>query len=65
MKTKKMSKKLVLTKKTVADLNSQEMTRVFGGASVLPTCLTDCDRSRCNSDCGGTCGTMCTTCCPY
>ena len=32
MKTKKFSKKLVLNKKTIADLNKGNMRRAYGGA---------------------------------
>ncbi len=48
MKTKKLSKKLVLRKKTVAHLNNGEMTAIVGGimtidcashSPVEPSCL--------------------------
>jgi len=34
MKAKKFTKKLVLNKKTIGDLNEDTMTKVFGGATV-------------------------------
>jgi len=40
MKTKKFSKKLILNKKTVADLNNKEMREVVGGDSWTRCCFT-------------------------
>ena len=48
MKTKKLEKKLVLNKKTIADLINSEMKKVYGGVSV-DTCWTDC-RTRCATE---------------
>ena len=58
MKTKKLEKKLVLNKKTIADLINNEMKKVHGGVSV-DTCWTDC-RSRCATD--DCCGTLLKEC---
>ncbi len=44
MKTKKFDKKLVLKKKTVADLNVEEMKAVYGGGR---TKITMCIRTQC------------------
>jgi hypothetical protein len=46
MKTKKFSKKLVLNKKTVANLNGNEMNLIYGGAPETyqkTVCFTDCE----------------------
>jgi hypothetical protein len=40
MKTKKFSKRLNLNKKTVADLNGNEMNDAVGGISGLRACFT-------------------------
>lgn len=48
MKSKTFSKKLILNKKTVADLNDRGMKGLVGGGpGLLPTCLTctDCSPS--------------------
>lgn len=53
MKTKKFEKKLYLNKKTIADLNSKEMSYVNGG-NLTPTTLTyyvGCIRTRINTNC--------------
>jgi len=50
MKTKKLDKKLVLNKKTIADLFDNEMKNVYGGAS-LDTCWTDCRTLCATEDC--------------
>ena len=56
MKTRKLNKKLVLNKKTVANLNIEEMNRLFAGKNAPPepipeteicipsdTCISVCD----------------------
>jgi len=40
MKPKNFSKKLILNKKTVADLNNKEMKEVVGGFPNTPPCFT-------------------------
>ena len=42
MKTKKFVRKLKLNKKTIADLNSNEMKNVYGGVTttVITICIT-------------------------
>ena len=45
MKTKKFDKKLVLNKKTIADLSGDVMDKVYGGFWSFPIyteCQTDC-----------------------
>lgn len=46
MKTKKLDKKLLLNKKTVANLFAQEMMGAHGGATGA-SCGTSCDYSVC------------------
>jgi hypothetical protein len=68
MKPKKLSKKLGLNKKTVADLNGKEMNDVFagGGISGPNTCFTymaTCGPNSCgpvNSNCYSDKGLACT-----
>jgi hypothetical protein len=61
MKQKKFNKKLILNKKTIANLNNGEMKDVNGGKddisnSLCITCFT------CDTDCGATCfGVTCPT----
>ncbi len=43
MKTRKMTRKLVLNKKTVADLNSRAMNQLYGGIKTGITCGLLCD----------------------
>lgn len=50
MKRKELEKKLVLHKKTIVNLNTNELKGVHGGASVETFCLTDC-RTKCASNC--------------
>jgi len=50
MKRNEISKKLVLNKKTVSDLNINELKQVVGGYSVETYCNTDC-RTNCASNC--------------
>jgi hypothetical protein len=49
MKTKKLNKKMVLNKRTVSDLQEQQMGAVYGGIKTDYTCG------------GYTCGTLCDT----
>ena len=42
MKTKKLSKKLMLNKVTVSRLNGQDMNTVKGGSYTVCTCPTGC-----------------------
>jgi len=63
MKRRKLNKRLALNKKTVADLNSHQMTNVHGGdVSGLPTCGVSncCETLDCpvqeTSGCGGSVG---------
>ncbi len=62
MKTKKLSKKLVLNKKTIADLNIKKMNDVLGGVPATKngnTCVGD-------TCVGDTCvGATCPWTCPY
>jgi hypothetical protein len=59
MKTKKVGKKMTLNKKTVADLNTINMSEVKGGISATRT---SCDYLECICDskrfctCPGPCG---------
>jgi len=58
MKTKKLSKKLRLSKKTIANLNSDIMGNVYGGYTIPAiTCVT-CDNSVCPTHCE-TCVSRC------
>jgi hypothetical protein len=52
MKHKKIDKKLLLSKKTIANLGDSHMDALRGGETVLtcPTHLTDCN-TRCASNC--------------
>lgn len=47
MKIKNFNKKLVLNKKTIANLNNSQMEAAYGGAAVTLT-----DGSACDSVCG-------------
>jgi len=59
MKQKKLSKKLVLTKETISDLNQKEMEHALGGVLTrvitctcpftenLTACMTDCPGVAC------------------
>ena len=60
MKTKKLSKKLVLNKKTVASLNNAEIKDIKGGETGLYTCQATCNTAcpTCNTECS------CVTCFP-
>ncbi len=51
MKTKKISRKLVLKKTTVANLNGASMGRVYGGTDIDDTikCLTPISCDTCNT----------------
>ena len=55
MKTKTFNKRLILNKRTVADLNNREMSGVHGGfVSYPPECntnATNCAITRCASQC--------------
>jgi hypothetical protein len=65
MKPKKVEKKLFLNKKTVADLNNQQMNRLRGGIPTTgtgevccpsetcscETCFTDCNQNTCPRYC--------------
>ncbi len=72
MKTKKLAKRLVLNKKTVANLNNRQLVQVLGGATTPATCPDTCSIT---NDCCqhyetqppdvtcvtcGTCQTVCT-----
>ncbi len=60
MKTKKLEKKLLLSKETISNLNAGEMNRVLGGETLDElTCI-----SKCATDClCPTYVTRCTECC--
>jgi hypothetical protein len=72
MKTKKISKKLILNKQTITHLRNGEMTKVAGGATILcPTyggdtlcyiCSTNYP-TICNSLCPTDCVSLCLTEC--
>lgn len=69
MKTKKLSKKLSINKKTIANLHNVDLVRIIGGhVSHEYTCDTSpCDYScwgTCGPTCGPTCATNCGTCQP-
>lgn len=52
MKTKNFSKRLVLNKKTVANLNNHDMKNIYGGRETGATeCVTNCQTNcfRCNT----------------
>jgi natural product precursor len=51
MKTKKLNKKLMLNKNTVANLDNHDMGRAYGG--VTDTCTTMCtqEQSKCPEKC--------------
>ena len=55
MKNKKLTKKLVLKKCTVADLNVSALGKIFGGGDVrtiqFPGCSDSCLVTRCTCDC--------------
>lgn len=58
MKTKKLSKKLALNKKTISNLSDSEMNNVHGGELTMPpkTCLV------CETDYGPYCDSVIPTC---
>jgi len=63
MKTKNFSKKLFLTKKTIVNLNQQEMEIVLGGVISEDTiCRTVCV-TKCASNCISICSSDYTLCC--
>ena len=56
MKSKTFSKKLILNKNTIADLNNKEMTSVIGGLSEPPLhCVTETCPSDCFTEDGRAC----------
>jgi len=59
MKKKTFGKKLSLNKKTVADLEHKDMQGVYGGATGLTDCITNCASvcPRCMT------ATRCSDCC--
>jgi len=61
MKNKTFSKKLLLNKKTVADLSKKDMGAVWGGS--FNTCHTDCGQNTCGCT-DGSCDTV-TACKTY
>lgn len=63
MKTKKFEKKLVLNKKTIANLGNNELGNALGGGIPDPTGYT-CLVETCPTDCGTcyTCPTECNGC---
>lgn len=74
MKTKKFMKRLALNKKTIANLNSNQMKSVIGGESgdppscpTHPNCGTSwdvCDPTICATVCNWTQQALCTLGCP-
>ncbi len=65
MKTKKISNKLRLNKKTIANLNSRDMNRLKGGDETTKfTCYTECctDYISCGEETCRTCVSLCGTC---
>jgi hypothetical protein len=60
MKTKKMSKKLVFTKKTVANLGNHEMDNALGGT--VYTTATECE-TVCATNCIPACRSHYSICC--
>jgi hypothetical protein len=70
MKTKRFHKKLVLNKKTIADLNGYMMGNVHGGIDITNSqtdscCLVHTDCPDCTQTCltnCNTCGATCVTC---
>ena len=61
MKTKKITKKLNLNKKTVADLNNGELMNAHGG--ILVTAINS-NCILCTHTCGYTCLNTCVSCDP-
>ncbi len=51
MKTKKVSKRLMLNKETVSRLNGQDMNTVKGGSYTVCTCPTGC-KNTCDCETG-------------
>jgi hypothetical protein len=52
MKSKTFNKKLVLKKKTISNLNNQEMVKVNGGTQVVTLCpLCEFTFTKCNTEC--------------
>jgi hypothetical protein len=45
---KKLKKKLVLNKITLANLNSQEKNAIRGGLTVMTNCAITCDEKSCD-----------------
>ena len=58
MKTKKFNKKLSLNKKTIADLNEEEMKKAIGGVSGVDTTCLETMLITCGVQ---SCGTICFT----
>ena len=68
MKPKLIDKKLLLNKKTIADLNENALKEIYGGVtaietctSIQETCLTICE-TKCASNCFSCEYTFCKTC---
>jgi hypothetical protein len=63
MKTKRFYKKLVLNKKTIADLSGSIMGNVNGGIGEKTAIVTNCalcqPTQTCSPTCGVTCGVTC------
>jgi hypothetical protein len=69
MKSKNFKKKLVLNKKTIADLNNAQLGLVKGGVipPTLSECAEKCPTNLCTETCLSQCvctGTYCFTCDP-
>ena len=64
MKSKKITKKLILNKKTVADLNNGDMKNAHGGGELKITIeWTNCTDCPATFSCGGTCLNTCAASC--
>lgn len=68
MKSKKLNRKLVLRKQTIANVNRNEMNVLKGGVctDLGTTCpAVGCDTNTIRPSCGGSCDTMCAGSCPW
>ncbi len=62
MKPKKLSKKLSLNRKTIANLTGNVMTNVKGGGTITTVSLCETKCTCIDTICGNTCPTNCGSC---